>query len=211
MIELSDVSRSYESPGGRVQALERTSLAVEAGNVAWVSGDSGSGKSTLLAIAGLLIVPDEGTVAIEGRVLSHESDARRTEARQRLIGFVPQSPRLFPDLPADRNVSLAGRSVDLRDARKSLDRVGMAHKADTAVRLLSGGEQQRVSVARALMCAPKVLLADEPTSALDDTNATLLFELLRTIADEGVAVVIASHDQRTSSVATFSLRVEVER
>ncbi|RZI96461.1 MAG: ATP-binding cassette domain-containing protein, partial [Microbacterium sp.] len=79
VIELTDVSRSYESPGGRVQALERTSLAVEAGNVAWVSGDSGSGKSTLLAIAGLLIVPDEGTVAIEGRVLSHESDARRTE------------------------------------------------------------------------------------------------------------------------------------
>lgn len=211
MIELTDVSRSYESPGGRVQALKRTSLAVGAGNLAWVSGDSGSGKSTLLGIAGLLIVPDEGTVAIDGAVLSRESDARRTEARQRLIGFVPQSPRLFPDLPADMNVSLAGRSTDLSAARKSLDRVGMAHKADTAVRLLSGGEQQRVSVARALMCAPKVLLADEPTSALDDANATLMFELLRTIADDGVAVMIASHDQRTSSVSDFSLRVEKER
>lgn len=203
MIELHDVSRSYRRGADRTLALRPVSLTAPDGAVTWLAGASGSGKSTLLGIAGLLVRPDAGSVRLDGVDVTHASEAERTAARQRLIGFVPQQPRLFGELTAAQNVALAtGRA---RVSPSALTDVGLRARAHHPAKTLSGGEQQRVAFTRAIQHAPAALLADEPTSALDDANAHAILQLIRRLADEGRCVIVASHDARLGEIADATL------
>lgn len=206
MIELHEVSRSYDDGSRRTTALSAVSVTARDGAVLWLAGASGSGKSTLLGIAGLLLRPDSGSVRWGGTDFTHASDAQCTAARRRLIGFVPQQPRLFRDLTAAQNVALATARAAPDPSALSL--VGLAHRADSKVKTLSGGEQQRVAITRALQTGSAALLADEPTSALDDGNARSVLALFRRLADDGRCVVIASHDPRVGEIADDELTLE---
>lgn len=201
MIELREVSKTY--PVDHV-ALCSTSLGARSGELVWISGPSGSGKSTLLGIAGLLISPSSGEVWIDDQRMDLATDAARTSARAALIGFIPQSPRLFTELTATQNVSLALPRPDGVLAVGALGRVGMDAYGDSAVSTLSGGQQQRVSTARALVSDPPLVLADEPSSGLDDANAATTFAVLRALADDGRCVIVASHDSRIAGFADRS-------
>jgi ABC-type lipoprotein export system ATPase subunit len=205
MIELNDVAKSY---GGQT-IFRDLSLRVPNGAVVWLSGSSGSGKSTLLGLAALLIDPDHGTVVLDGR----EHDIRQGRAAARSargvrVGFMPQSPLLFGELTAVQNVMLAGARNDRRAARRLLNEVGLKPMTQSRTSTLSGGQQHRVSLARALVNAPGNLVVDEPTASLDDENAWMVGRLLAAQAADGRAVLVASHDSRISPFASHRVRLE---
>lgn len=205
MIELIGVSKAY----GSKRVLHRLDLVVEDGSLVWLSGASGGGKSTLLGIAALLIGADEGTVVIDG--VEHDLARHRAlvrSARGRRVGFMPQAPLLFGELSAAQNVMLAAPRNDRRDARQRLADVGLRSAAKEHASMLSGGQQHRASLARALVNAPANLVADEPTASLDDDNAAIVGDLLATQARAGKAVLVASHDSRMGPFATHRVRLE---
>jgi putative ABC transport system ATP-binding protein len=198
MLEVRTVSKTYGSSPPSV-ALASVSATVASGDVAWITGPSGSGKSTLLGIMGLLVEPTQGEVLLDGRRIDNVSDAERTALRGSSIAFVPQHPRLFTDLSAWRNVSLARRGTGHRArSLQALEHVGLGDLGERPVGTLSGGQQQRVSMARAMVNEPVLVLADEPSSGLDDDSAATVFDILRRFARTGAAVVVASHDQRVA-------------
>lgn len=205
MIELIDVAKVYGPSGA---ALRPASAVFHPGELSWVSGPSGVGKSTLLGIASLLVVATSGTVKIDGRRVDPGDDAMRNRVRRERFGIVPQAPRLFPELSPVRNVMLSTTTLTRDDAEQALAVVGLRAHAAAEVKTMSGGEQQRVSIARALAKAPRVLFADEPTSALDDANAHLIWRILRASVDSGCAVVVASHDARIASYADRRFELE---
>jgi lipoprotein-releasing system ATP-binding protein len=164
-------------------------------------GPSGAGKSTLLHIAGLLETPDAGRVIVNGEDCSRASDGERTRVRRAEMGFVYQFHQLLPEFSALENIALpqmirgVGRRVAERRAGELLGALGLAMRADHRPAQLSGGEQQRAAIARALANSPNILLADEPTGNLDpDTAAHVFHELLGLISHTGVAALIATHN-----------------
>lgn len=199
MIDLNQVSKTYGKAAEAVTALPPTDLRCERGRLTWIAGPSGSGKSTLLGILGLLVRPTSGQVSIDGRPVSSRSEKETTAIRQDFVGWVPQYPRLFSELSVEKNISLAGRGVRSRHIQGALSAVGLGDLGNRSVNTLSGGQQQRVSIARAAVKSPQALLADEPSSGLDDVNADAVFATLRTFADSGRYVVVASHDHRIAS------------
>jgi putative ABC transport system ATP-binding protein len=208
ILEVQHLNKIYR-PGsaGEVRALCDVSLAVPAGSFTVLAGPSGSGKSTLLAILGLLERPTSGRVLFQGRDLSRCSDVELARCRRRM-GFVFQDFALIPGLPVWENITypLVPRGVSrperYRLAGEVLTRFGLIEKATARPRELSGGEQQRVAVARAIIGKPEVVLADEPTSNLDDAAATVVIDLLRQTHAAGTTVVAASHDPRLAALAT---------
>jgi putative ABC transport system ATP-binding protein len=201
-LSLSGVTLRYGAGDTLVTALDEVHLTVEPGEVVAVAGPSGSGKSSLLAVAGALIAPTEGTVAIGGTDVTAAPPARRTELRRTAIGYVFQASNLLPSLTARDQLllvaHLAGRLTrEHRDrAAELLDAVGMTAKAARRPHELSGGERQRVGIARALMNRPALLLADEPTAALDQHRARDIVALLAEQAHErGTATVLVTHDE----------------
>src|SRR5262245_38222275 len=192
---------------GEIRALDDVTLAVPAGSFTLLNGPSGSGKSTLLAILGQLERPTSGQVIFQGRDLSRCSDVELARCR-RQFGFVFQDFALIPGLPVWDNITYPLvplgliRSERYRIAGELLTRFGLSNKATVRPRELSGGEQQRVAVARALAGKPEVVLADEPTSNLDDDSALAVADLLRQIHGSGTTVVAASHDSRLAVLAT---------
>jgi len=198
MLELRNITRTYEL-GGERAGVFGVSLAVAAGTVAALAGPSGSGKTTLLQVAGLLDVPDEGEVLLEGRLISNLPERERCALRLERLGFVFQSFNLVPVLDALENVmlplQLSGRPEARERAEHLLARVGLADRRHHRPGQLSGGQQQRVAIARALANDPKVVLADEPTAALDHAHGEPLLDLMARLAREtGAAFLIASHD-----------------
>lgn len=199
IIELDGVSRTY---GGAVpvHALRNATLRLDGGDWAAIVGPSGSGKSTLLGLLGLLDKPTSGVVRVAGQDMSKAGDGERTRVRGRSIGFVFQQFHLIPHLSAAENVetALSYRGLPAKERRRraleALDRMGLADRADHRPVELSGGEQQRTAVARALVTDPRLILADEPTGALDTANAELVMELLAGVVDEHRALVIVTHD-----------------
>jgi ABC-type lipoprotein export system ATPase subunit len=185
--------------------LDGADIEVQRGELVAVLGRSGSGKSTLLHLLGGLDRPDSGSVAISGERLNG-SDRRLTELRRRHVGFVFQFFHLIPELSGEENVLLpaqlpgASRSAPRRGA-ELIDRLGLRGVARQAPHELSGGEQQRFAIARALVNDPGVVLADEPTGNLDDASAHDVHRLLRSIADAGKAVVVVTHDAETTAAA----------
>ncbi|MDE0174858.1 MAG: ABC transporter ATP-binding protein [Defluviicoccus sp.] len=200
-VALREVAKTYRQASAGLDVLKSVSLSVMPGEIVAVVGPSGAGKSTLLHIAGLLDKPSAGSVFFGGEDCTAVGDDRRTAIRRGGIGFVYQFHHLLPEFSALENIVLpqmiagrprreaAGRARDL------LDRIGLAGRATHRPARLSGGEQQRVAIGRALANSPKVLIADEPTGNLDPQTALSVFEvLLATVRDHGVAALIATHN-----------------
>ena len=200
MIELRGVSKQYDRQG-RVTALDRVDLSIEAGELVAIIGPSGSGKSTLLNLIGTLDRPTSGAVLIDGRDVSSLSDYERTRIRRDKIGFVFQFFNLLPSLTAMQNVALPlhlrhwSRNECRQRAHELLDLVGLGKRADHLPDELSGGERQRVAIARALSIYPPILLGDEPTGNLDSKTGVDILALVRDLHSRLKAtVVIVTHD-----------------
>jgi putative ABC transport system ATP-binding protein len=210
LIEVRDLSRVYELDSGRVVALDRVSLDIDAGELVAVMGPSGSGKSTFMNLAGCLDRPTGGTYRLEGTAVETLDANGLANLRNRKIGFVFQQFNLLPRMDAAANVALpmVYAGVDARQrqikALAALERVGLADRAHHRPMQLSGGQQQRVAIARSLVNAPALLLADEPTGALDSRTAVEILALFQQLNREGVTVVIVTHD---GEVARHARRV----
>ncbi len=188
------------------RVLDGADLTVQAGEVVAVLGRSGSGKSTLLHLIGGLDRPDAGSIEVAGEAVTGASEARLSELRRRRIGFVFQFFHLLPELSGEANVLLAGRvrgahPEAARRGRDLIDRLGLRDVAGSLPSRLSGGEQQRFAIARALVNDPAVLLADEPTGNLDVEAGAEVLRLLRAGADEGRAVVMVTHEDAATHIA----------
>jgi putative ABC transport system ATP-binding protein len=213
MLKLDKIGKVYRTTEVETQALNDVSLAVDAGEFVAVMGPSGCGKSTLLNILGLLDTPSAGTYEFFGENVSAYSEAQLTTVRRAAIGFVFQSFNLIDDLTVEENVEVAllYRSVSAKERRarvaEALERVGIAHRARHLPQQLSGGQQQRVAVARALVSAPKVILADEPTGNLDTANGNAVMELLINVAKAGTTVVMVTHSLTYAALAARTIKL----
>jgi putative ABC transport system ATP-binding protein len=210
LLALDAVSRIY--PRGRVTALRDITFSIRHGEHVAITGPSGSGKSTLLYLACGLDQPTQGRVLFENQ--EPKSPSQWTKLRRTRIGFVFQSFQLVGGLSAAENVELPMFGVirDERDRKRRvaalLDRVGLGHRGEHRVSELSGGESQRVAIARSLANAPGIILADEPTGNLDSHNAGAVLDLLEDLHDrEGIALVIVTHDARVSERAARVVRL----
>jgi ABC-type lipoprotein export system ATPase subunit len=212
--EALGVTRNYRRGGQSVAALQRVSLSVLRGEVVAVMGPSGSGKSTLLFLLGGLDLPDEGTVRVTGVDWATLQGRARASFRRGACGFIVQGQALLPQATAAENVEvpLLLGGVDIRERSKAvaaaLDRVGLSEHAGKLPDQLSGGEQQRVSIARALVGNPAVVLADEPTGSLDSATSEEIIRLLVAAAVErDSAVVLVSHDPAVAAHADRVVRL----
>jgi putative ABC transport system ATP-binding protein len=215
MIEANEIRMALGAGAGRVEALKGINLSLAGGELTLLMGPSGSGKSTLLSVLGCMLSPTSGSVNIRGRAITGLDAEELAQVRRENIGFVFQSYHLFPTLTAAENVRLSldvrgDRSREARaKANQALATVGLAHKADSFPRALSGGEQQRVAVARAIVGDPSVILADEPTAALDSENGQAVMTVLAELAkDPSRAMFIVTHDPRIMPFADRILRIE---
>ena len=202
-----DLRKDYPMYGGTVHALRGAALEVRAGEYVAVAGPSGSGKSTLLQLIGGIDVPTAGTVEIMGTRLDSLSDSQLTRLRLTRLGFVFQRFHLLPVLTAQENVELpmAEAGVGSRErrarARELLAYVGLEHRASHRATQLSGGEMQRVSIARALANRPALLLADEPTGELDAGTGQEILGLFRRLNQDGTTLVVVTHDENLAAEA----------
>jgi putative ABC transport system ATP-binding protein len=205
LVELRGVSKRFGEGETRVDALRDVTLSVEAGEVVGLLGPSGSGKSTLLNVIGCIVEPNEGWMSLEGEVVYNSQWQRRDLRRLRLekIGFIFQSHNLLPFLDSTDNVELvlhlAGCPKDEANRRAVdlLEYLQVGHRKHAMPAQLSGGEAQRVAIARALANRPRIILADEPTAALDSERAGIVMDLLRKLAVEQQAAIIAvTHDEK---------------
>lgn len=205
-LELRDVTKEYDSGAEVVRALKSVDFEVARGEFVSVVGPSGSGKSTMLNMLGLLDVPTNGEVYLDGRRVTDLTERERTTARKRYVGFVFQQFFLIDSLSAVENVTLPTVYDPDREARDRavslLKRVGLGDRLDHRPTQLSGGQKQRVAIARALVNGPAVVLADEPTGNLDqDTGTTILEEFRRICDEEDVALVTVTHDPLVADYA----------
>lgn len=215
IIEAINVSKVLGSGAARVEALKHVDLSLSGGMLTVLMGPSGSGKTTLLSILGCMLAPTEGIVRICGEDAASANHEVLAKIRRQHIGFVFQSFHLFPALTALENVLLA---LDVRNDRgararskslEMLDRVGLAHKRAALPRELSGGEQQRIAIARAIVAEPSAVLADEPTAALDSGNGQAIMALLASIARErSRAALVVTHDSRLLGHADRIFHIE---
>jgi putative ABC transport system ATP-binding protein len=211
VIEARQLTRTFAMPAGPVHALRDVSLQITADDYLAIRGPSGCGKSTLLHILGCVDTPTTGELRFDGRPVEALPDADRSSIRLRSIGFVFQRFFLLPMLTARENVEVplaeAGVARAARWARTSelLDYVGLARRADHRPSQLSGGEAQRVAVARALANRPRLLLADEPTGELDRATGEQIAALLDRVHADGTAVVVVTHDPEIGARAKRTL------
>jgi putative ABC transport system ATP-binding protein len=208
MIRCTDVGKVYQQGESRIIALAGVSLEIPRGGFAAVMGQSGSGKSTLLHLIGGLDRPSSGELLVDGRLIGQMADDQVTLFRRNQIGFIFQFFNLLPTLTAAENIALPfvldGRSKADADARAAalLAKVGLQHRQQHLPEALSGGEIQRVAVARALAFNPPILLADEPTGNLDSQNGSAILELLRLVnRQDGCTIVMVTHSEEAAGYA----------
>lgn len=208
MIELQNVSKTYQTSAQRVEALLPLTERVEKGEFLVVTGRSGAGKSTLLSLIGGLIRPDSGSVKVEGKEMWAMSDPERSRFRSRHMGFVFQFASLIPTLSVLENVLLPsaflppGEGGDRRRALELLAQMGLSDLTDRLPWQLSGGQQKRVAVARALLNKPDLLLADEPTADLDEETEREIVALFQELNRAGMTVVMVTHNADLVEVAS---------
>ncbi|SFP32655.1 ABC transporter ATP-binding protein [Pseudomonas borbori] len=213
MIRLRGLTRHFQAGEQRVVGLDALQLDIHAGDYLAVMGPSGSGKSTLLNILGLLDAPDAGEYWLDGVATAALSEARRAELRSRTIGFVFQSYHLIPRLTALENIELpmllAGIEPNLRRRRSGelVERLGLGDRLSHRPGELSGGQRQRVAIARAMVMQPALLLADEPTGNLDSRAGGEVIALLEELNDDGLTLVLVTHDAEHAARARRQLRL----
>jgi lipoprotein-releasing system ATP-binding protein len=219
VLALEGLEKTYNrGRPGEVAVLRGATLSVARGEVVALVAPSGAGKSTLLHIAGLLDVPDSGTVRLAGRDMGGLPDRARTEARRAEVGFIYQFHHLLPEFTALENIVLpqlanaVPRGIAEARARDLLARTGIATRADHRPAALSGGEQQRVAFCRALANGPKLLLADEPTGNLDPATSDQVFEtLMEVVRSTGLSALIATHNMGLAARMDRVVRLEAGR
>lgn len=212
VIELVELTKSFPGPPA-VTALHPTTLQIECGAYVSIVGPSGSGKSTLLNVLGLLDRPTTGHYLFDGVPTTDLTENARAALRARSIGFVFQSFHLLPERTVLENVLLSTlysgvpRDDRLELARTAIEQVGLSHRSTFTPATLSGGERQRVAVARAIITSPRVLLADEPTGNLDQQTSQQVMRLFEQLNDDGMAVVVITHDAAVARRTPRAIRI----
>ena len=211
MIKLDGVDKVYGSEAGEVRALQEVRLEVERGEFVAIMGHSGSGKSTLMNIIGCLDRPTNGRYLLDGHEVSGLPDDTRAQLRGRAFGFVFQAYNLLPRMSAVEQVELplVYQQAPNRRARalEALARVGLLNRVRHKPNQLSGGEQQRVAIARSLVVNPLVVLADEPTGALDTTTSAEVMQLFSELVADGITVIIVTHEEDVAGYADRHIRM----
>lgn len=208
MIAVSDVVKSYGNGGNKNQVLKGISLQIADGNFTVILGTSGSGKSTLLNVISGLERPDSGSVVYGTSDITKLTDGELTQFRKDNIGFIFQQYYLLPNMTVEKNVRMGADLADNREYPEIIDAVGLRDKAKKYPNELSGGEQQRVSVARALAKKPKVLFLDEPTGALDEqTGRQVLDYICKLHKKYGFTVVMVTHNQNIAEMANTVVKM----
>ena len=213
LLNLSHIYKDYQQEKLVVPVLKDVSLSVEEGEYVAIMGQSGSGKTTLMNIIGCLDLPTSGSYELSGQDVLACKDRELADVRLNSIGFVFQSFHLLPRESALENVALpliyAGVKKADREKRAAaaLERVGLADRVDFKPTQLSGGQKQRVAIARAMVNNPKILLADEPTGALDSKSGKQIMELFDRLNEEGVTIVMITHDAKIASYAKRVIRI----
>ncbi len=207
IIDLRDIYKDYNQGNMPVPVLKDVCLQVEEGEYVAIMGPSGSGKTTLMNIVGLLDTPTKGEYYLDEKAVTNLKEKDLSKLRLNTIGFVFQNFQLMPRESALDNVSLPLIYAGLKKRERhekamvALEKVGLADRASFKPTQLSGGQKQRVAIARAMVNSPKLLLADEPTGALDSKSGKQIMELFRQLNDEGVTVVMITHDRKVAEQA----------
>ena len=206
MIELQKVSKIFDTGFNQVHALSEVNLKLSQGEFVAIKGPSGSGKSTMMNIIGLLDRPTHGKYILANNDVSTMNDKTRSKIRGKVFGFVFQSYNLIPRLSAVRQVEMPLIYRKDKDRRKksiiALSKIGLGERIFHSPVELSGGEQQRVSIARALVGEPKIILADEPTGALDTKTGEEIIGIFKNLSEEGITVIMITHDNSVARNAT---------
>jgi len=201
ILEIKEAWKTYKMGSEEINALQGVNFKLEENSFLAVMGPSGSGKSTLLHLAGILDLPTRGEVILQGKNVKELSSKKQAKLRRTKIGFVFQRFNLLSQLTAEENVMLPMIKPDKEKARKILDRVGLEGKYDRLPTQLSGGEEQRVAIARSLANDPLLILADEPTGELDTANSRMIMDLLTNLNQEGMSIIIVTHDPMAAEYA----------
>lgn len=207
LLEVKNVSKIY----GDLHALKDVSFTIRKGEWVAIMGSSGSGKSTIMNIIGCMDKPTMGEVILDGQDITKESQTSLTKIRREKIGLIFQQFHLIPYLTALENIMVAQyyHSIpDEQEALQALERVGLKDRAKHLPSQLSGGEQQRVCIARALINSPEIILADEPTGNLDEVNEKIVIEILKQLHKEGATIVVVTHDLDVGNVAERKIILE---
>lgn len=213
ILNLQNIYKDYQQEKLVVPVLKDVSLTVEEGEYVAIMGPSGSGKTTLMNIIGCLDLPTSGTYELAGENVLKLKDRELSDLRLKSIGFVFQSFQLMPRESAVENVALPLSYAGVRKkerrirATKALERVGLGDRVNFRPTQLSGGQKQRVAIARAMVNHPKILLADEPTGALDSKSGEQIMELFDSLNEEGVTIVMITHDPRIAAKAKRIVRI----
>jgi putative ABC transport system ATP-binding protein len=215
LIKIENIKKEFENGGLVTQIIKGVSFSIEEGEFVSIMGSSGSGKSTLMNILGLLDKPSSGKYYFEGHDTGEMDDDRLASWRSEKIGFIFQSYNLLERTSVLDNVLLPTTYLAHNDVKKStikakdlLGRVGLSHRIDYSPNKLSGGEQQRVAIVRALINGPKLILADEPTGNLDSKSGKEIMEILQDLNGEGSTIVMVTHEQTTAECARRMLRIK---
>ena len=215
MIRLENVTKTYKlGQEKKIHALSDINVTIHPGEFISVVGPSGSGKSTFLAMAGLLERPNEGNVYFDEKEVSHLKDKQKAKIRAEKCGFVFQFPSLIPTLNALENVILPKTldrtfsSRDLERGKELLVRVGLEDKVDNLPYQMSGGEQRRVALARALINEPEYILADEPTGAVDEDNANIIIDLFKNWNQTGKTIIMVTHDMKLAKQSSRLIYID---
>jgi len=214
LIEIQDIGKDYQEGETTVQAIKQMNFFIDDGEFVTIMGQSGSGKSTLLSILGGLNHPSRGRILLDSLDIYELSSEQRADLRSEYIVVIFQSFQLIPYLTVLENVklpmSITGRKAKEQDkmARDVLARVGLANKADRLPDKLSGGEQERVAIARAIVNKPPILLADEPTGNLDSTTADEIMNLLKELNAEGQTIIMVTHNPEACKHTARTIQVK---
>ena len=213
LIEIKDLGKTYTSGNKRVTAIDHMDFSIDDQEFVTIMGESGSGKSTLLSAMGAMNRPTRGRVLVDSLDLYALTNEQRADFRSEYMGFIFQSFQLIPYLTVLENIKLpmavTGRTKQAKSemAREVIERVGLGAKSNRLPDQLSGGEQERVAIARAIVNKPPIILADEPTGNLDSATAREIMELLKSLNNDGHTIIMVTHNTRMARYASRSIRV----